>query len=121
MPKFILGRKLGMTQVFNQKGKITPVTLIEAGPCFVVAICTPEKHGYSALQINLTPKVHKEFKKHPKKNDILLREFRLPEGEVKKYKVGDQIAVASFQEGEPDRFHCNFRGKPPPPLHFSLR
>lgn len=100
MPKFILGRKLGMTQVFDQKGKVTPVTIIEAGPCFVVAIRTPEKHGYSALQLNFALKIHKELTKHPKKNDILLREFRLPEAEAQKYKVGDQIAVANFQEGE---------------------
>jgi len=47
----ILGRKIGMTQLFNEDGSVTPVSVIEAGPCTVVQVKTPEKHGYSAVQV----------------------------------------------------------------------
>jgi len=95
--KFILGKKLGMSQFFDEKGKEIPVTLIEAGPCYVTQIKTKEKDGYQAIQMGfekITKKkkikktmVGKEFK--------YLREFR--DGE---FKVGDEILVSIFKEGE---------------------
>ena len=78
--KFILGKKIGMTQIFNKGGQVIPVTLIEAGPCQVVQIKTKEKDGYQAVQIG--------FAGH-------LREFK-----AKDLKIGQQIDASIFQEGE---------------------
>ena len=78
--KFILGKKIGMTQIFNKDGQVIPVTLIEAGPCQVVQIKTKEKDGYQAVQIG--------FAGH-------LREFK-----AKDLKIGQQIDASIFQEGE---------------------
>jgi len=78
--KFILGKKIGMTQIFNKDGQVIPVTLIEAGPCQVVQVKTKEKDGYQAVQIG--------FAGH-------LREFK-----AKDLKIGQQIDASIFQEGE---------------------
>jgi len=102
--KFILGKKLGMTQIFNKQGQVVPVTLIEAGPCPVVQVRTKEKDGYSAVQIGFEEikdkKVKKPQKGHFKKANLengfrYLREF--PSGDL---KIGDKINVSIFQEGE---------------------
>ncbi len=111
MLKFILGRKLGMTQVFDQKEKITPVTVIEAGPCLVTAVRLMEKDGYSAVQVSFPLKSHKEGKKHSRKKNIFVREFRVNEDEVKRYKVGDQIKFEDFKEGEKVKIAGNSKGK----------
>ncbi len=51
MLKGLIGKKIGMTQIFDDAGRAIPVTIIEAGPCYVTQICTPEKEGYSAVQL----------------------------------------------------------------------
>ena len=102
----ILGRKVGMTQVFDEEGKAVPVTVIEAGPCSIVEIRTPEKNGYSAVQLGfgeLKPvKVTKPKKGYFAKRNISpkrwLREFRVDNHAD--YQVGQEITVSLFQNGE---------------------
>ncbi len=95
--KFILGLKLEMSQVFDEKGNIVPVTLIEAGPCTVTQIKTKDKDGYDSLQIGFKKiekknKIKKPMKKKPFR---FLREFQ--DGE---HKIGAEIDVSLFQEGD---------------------
>ena len=105
MKKAILGKKLGMTQIFDEKGKVIPVTVIEAGPCTVVQVKSKDTDGYEAVKIGfgdvkeskLTKPKQGEFKKSnisPKKH---LREFRLEEIT---YNVGDEIKADIFSAGE---------------------
>lgn len=104
MTKAIIGRKLGMTQIFDEEGNVTPVTVIEAGPCTVIQKKTVESDGYEALQLGFADKaenrVNKPDKGHfakagaePKK---YLKEFALS-GE---YNVGDVIKADVFAEGD---------------------
>jgi large subunit ribosomal protein L3 len=102
----ILGRKVGMTQVFDEDGKAVPVTVIEAGPCSIVEIRTPEKNSYSAVQLGfgeLKPvKVTKPKKGYFAKQSVSpkrwLREFRVDN--AADYQVGQEITVSLFQNGE---------------------
>lgn len=111
--KFILGKKLGMTQIFKKSGKAMPVTLIEAGPCFVAEIREPQKHGYAAVQIGFGQKSRQEKrKKDAAPNQFrYLVEFRLKEEEIGQYKKGDQIDVANFKEGEQVKVSGVSKGK----------
>ena len=85
MKKAIIGKKIGMTQVFNEEGKVVPVTVIEAGPCVISQKKTVETDGYNAIQMgygDLRPKlVNKPMKGHFDKGNVApkrtLREFRL--------------------------------------------
>lgn len=99
--KFIFGNKIGMTQVFDEKGKVVPVTLIEAMPCRVTQIRTPKTDGYSAVQIGCfnAKKLNKPEKGHLKEIGELatLKEFRVIDPA---YKVGDMVDISSFQEGD---------------------
>jgi large subunit ribosomal protein L3 len=97
----LIGRKLGCTQVFEDDGRVTSVTVIEAGPCVVVGKRTPDKHGYSALQLGFGTRREKLVKK-PQESAFaklgvpvprLMREFRLPEDVVAKYEVGQTISA----------------------------
>ncbi|MBQ6992356.1 MAG: 50S ribosomal protein L3 [Clostridia bacterium] len=105
MKKAILGRKVGMTQIFDETGKVIPVTVIEAGPCTVVQIKNVDTDGYSAVKLGfgeikekkLTKPAKGTFTKAnvtPKKH---LREFRLEEIS---YNVGDEIKADIFAQGE---------------------
>jgi large subunit ribosomal protein L3 len=104
--KFILGLKLGMSQIFDEKGKVVPVTLIEAGPCIVTQIKTKEKDGYCAVQIGFgkAKRVTKALAGHLKDLGKLrfLREFRNEEPKIndKELKKGDKITVSIFKEGD---------------------
>lgn len=102
----IVGRKLGMTQVFDDQGNVVPVTVLEAGPCVVTQVRTPESDGYAAVQVGYEPaierKVTKAMRGHfaraktaPRR---VLREFRTAEGES--YTVGQELTVASFGSGD---------------------
>jgi large subunit ribosomal protein L3 len=97
--KFILGKKLRMTQIFDKEGNQIPVTLVEAGPCFVVQIKTKEKDGYFAIQVGFE-KLKKIPKTKQKAPFRYLKEFRISEKEIKNYKVGQKIDLSSFKEGE---------------------
>jgi large subunit ribosomal protein L3 len=104
--KGLIGRKIGMTQVFDPEGKVIPVTLIQAGPCVVVQKKTEEADGYTAIQLgfeDLKPKaVKKPIKGHFKKAGIppkkYLREIRVSDPD--KYQVGQEVKVDVFKEGE---------------------
>ena len=105
MKKALLGRKLGMTQIFNQDGKVVPVTVIEAGPCTVVQIKTKDADGYDAIQLGFgdvkAKKVTKPAAGHFKKANVEpkkhLREFRLEEISC---NVGDEWKADVFATGE---------------------
>ena len=103
--KTILGKKLGMTQIFTEHAVI-PVTVVEAGPVTVTQIKTVENDGYDAVQFGFEDakpqRVNKPMTGHFAKNDIApkkhLAEFRPEEGEA--YEIGQQITVADFEEGK---------------------
>ena len=101
----LLGRKVGMTQVFGDDGSHVPVTVIQAGPCTVTAIRKKDTDGYDALQLGFEPKrrkVGKPMAGHFKKAGVgatrILREVRLES--VEGYQVGQTIGVDLFQPGE---------------------
>ena len=106
MKKGIIGKKIGMTQVFDEKGNVIPVTLIQAGPCAVVQKKTVEKDGYDALQLGFSDKKEKHTTKaekgHFEKAGVSfkrhLKEFRL--NDCSAYNVGDVITVDTFAAGE---------------------
>lgn len=106
MQKAIIGKKLGMTQLFDQNGKVVPVTVIEAGPCVISQKKTVENDGYEALQYGFgdmkASKVNKPQKGHFAKGDVapkkVLREFRL--ADISAANVGDIIKADIFTEGD---------------------
>ena len=99
----ILGRKLGTTQVFDEKGRLRGVTAVEVGPCFVTDIRTAEKHGYSAVQVGFQEdkRLNKPESGHLKAAGNLklrhLAEFRT-DGDA--YTLGDKIGVELFSDGQ---------------------
>jgi|SRR3989339_55302 len=113
--KFILGKKLGMSQIFDENKKVVPVTLIEAGPCFVSQIRTPEKDGYSAVQIGFdkTKKANKPLAGHLKALGGLryLREFLVSLDEVKAFETGQEIKVDIFEPLEKVQVSSVSKGK----------
>lgn len=98
--KFILGKKIGMSQVFNKEGRVIPVTVIEAGPCFVTQIKNKEKDGYFAVQVGLEKKERKIKKTEKGKEFKYLKEFRVSEEDIKNFQKGQEIDVSIFNEGE---------------------
>lgn len=106
MKKGILGRKHGMTQIFDEKGEVIPVTVIEAGPCVVVQKKTVETDGYNAIQVGFGDVKEKKLTKpligHFKKAGVpfkrYLREFRLDD--ISGYEVGSEIKVDIFKPGD---------------------
>ncbi len=106
MQKVIIGKKLGMTQLFDENGKMIPVTIIEAGPCPVVMKKTTEKDGYNAVQLGYgdvsAKQVSKPLKGHFAKADVankrVLREFRLDDTSA--LNVGDIVKADTFGEGD---------------------
>jgi len=105
MLKGLIGKKIGMTQIFDETGAALPVTLIEAGPCYVTQVRLPEKEGYAAVQLGFQEAKPKRLTSgelgHLKKNELpplrFLREFRITGAE---YKVGDKVTVEVFGVGE---------------------
>jgi large subunit ribosomal protein L3 len=104
----LIGRKVGMTQVFGDDGNHIPVTIVEAGPCTVIGLRTREQHGYDALQLGFEPKkknVSKPaagvFKKVNVAPMAVLREVRLEKSEqVQGYQVGQALTAEVFASGE---------------------
>lgn len=102
----ILGRKVGMTQVFDERGNVVPVTVVEAGPNVVTQVRTPDRDGYAAVQVGFEPvperKVNRPMRGHfarartaPRR---VLREFRPAAGET--FAVGQEITVGAFTSGD---------------------
>lgn len=108
--KFILGQKIEMSQVFDEKGNVVPVTLIEAGPCRVTQIKTKEKDGYQAVQIGFKKIEKKKKIKRPQKKKPFrwLREFK---DKIEQFKVGQKINVSIFKEGEKVKVSGISKGK----------
>ena len=104
MEKALIGKKLGMTQIFDEKGNVVPVTVIEAGPCPVVTLKTQANDGYEAVQLGFgdikVSRVTKPLAGHYKKNGVAprreLREFKLPQEGI---KVGDILKADLFETG----------------------
>lgn len=125
--KGILGKKVGMTQLFDEQGNVVPVTVIEAGPCYVTQVKTEEKDGYNAVQMGFDEIKEKRLKrpqaghlgllkanaKHPKRREFPqpvpatrhLREFRIKD--EADLALGDTVTVGIFQEGD----HVDVIGK----------
>ena len=105
MLKGLIGKKIGMTQVFDEQGVAHPVTIIEAGPCYITQVRTPEKEGYSAVQLGFDELHPKRLTGgelgHLKAKEIpplrFLREFRSKKIDM---NVGDKVTVETFTVGE---------------------
>ncbi len=106
MKKGIIGKKIGMTQIFDDKGNVIPVTVIEAGPCAVTQVKNNETDGYEAVQLGFITKKEKKVSKPEaglaKKTGVAakkhLKEFRLDD--ISGYKVGDTVTADLFSAGE---------------------
>ena len=117
MNKALIGKKIGMTQIFDEKGKVIPVTAIEVGPCTVTQIKTVDQDGYTAVQLGFQdvkeskltkPELGKftKAKLQPKK---YLREFRIDS--VEGIKVGDELKADVFQAGDKVDIQGTSKGK----------
>lgn len=113
----LLGQKIGMTSVYSEHGELVPVSVIKAGPCKIVSIRTKEKDGYFALQLGFGEKKEKkvskpvlgQFKKKELSPVKVLKEFKFSlESE---YKIGDEITVNLFAEGEKIKVRSRTKGK----------
>ncbi len=106
MKKGIIGKKIGMTQIFDENGKVIPVTVVEAGPCTVVQKKSVETDGYVAVQMGFgdikAKKVSKPYKGHFDKAEVApkrtLREFRFED--ISELKIGDIIKADTFEVGD---------------------
>jgi len=107
--KFILGLKIGMSQIFDEKGKVIPITLVEAGPCYVTQTKNEEKDKYKAIQIGFVKKT-KKIKKTEKGKEFKFLKETFEDGE-EGLKVGDEINVSVFQEGDKIKVSGISKGK----------
>ena len=113
----IIGKKLGMSNVFGQDGEIIPVTVIQAGPCNIVNIRTKEKNGYEAVQLSFGERKAKhttkplagQYKESGIAPAYMLKEFR--NFELGEHKVGDNIGADFFVEGEKIKVRGRNKGK----------
>jgi len=105
----LIGKKLGMTQVFGENGAIIPVTVVKTGPCFVVQKKTVETDGYSAVQVGFeeitkASRVNKPRAGHFKKANVppmtRLKEFRVSSEDMDQYEAGSQVSLDLFQPGD---------------------
>lgn len=116
--KYILGKKLGMTQVFDDTGKAQPATLIQAGPCVVTGVMTQEKNGYVAVQLGFVEQEKKLNKPQAghlkeflngKKGFAVLKEFRIEDSES--VKKGDKVLAEQFEKGSKVNVRSKTKGK----------
>lgn len=106
--KGMIGKKVGMTQVFDEQGTVIPVTVIQAGPCFVTQVRLADRDGYVAVQLGYGETKPKRLTKgqlgHLQKADLPalrhLREFRMPQGTDTAVEEGQEIKVDVFEKGE---------------------
>ena len=117
MKKGLIGKKIGMTQIFNEEGKVIPVTVIEAGPCVVSQVKTEETDGYNSIQLGFgaikESKVNKPERGHFTKANIAparyLREFRVDS--IEDVKVGDELKADIFIAGDKIDIQGTSKGK----------
>jgi large subunit ribosomal protein L3 len=113
----LIGRKLGMSSIFDAQGDTVSVTVIKAGPCKIVSVRTKEKDGYEALQLgfgdrkekNISKPVLGQFKKKELTPSLVLKEFKF--SPVSDFKVGDEIKANLFNEGEKIKVRARSKGK----------
>lgn len=106
MKKGLIGKKIGMTQIFDEKGNVIPVTVVEAGPCVITQKKTIENDGYEAVQVGFgdvkAQRVNKPMKGHFEKNNVapkkVLKEFRLEN--INDVNVGDILKADTFVAGD---------------------
>lgn len=117
MKKGLIGKKIGMTQIFNEEGKVIPVTVIEAGPCVVSQVKTEETDGYNSIQLGFgaikESKVNKPERGHFTKANIAparyLREFRVDS--IEDVKVGDELKADILMAGDKIDIQGTSKGK----------
>ena len=117
MKKGLIGKKVGMTQIFDEAGKVIPVTAIEAGPCVVAQVKTEETDGYTAIQLGFgdvkESKLNRPEKGHFSKVNVTpnthLREFRVDS--VEEVKVGDELKADVFAAGDKIDIQGTSKGK----------
>ncbi len=117
MEKAIIGKKIGMTQIFDEKGLVVPVTVIEAGPCIVAQVKTIETDGYNAIQLGYgdvkEKRINKPEKGHFTKAKLMpkkhLREFRV--ADVADTTVGNEVKVDVFEAGDKIDVQGTTKGK----------
>lgn len=117
MKKALIGKKIGMTQIFDEQGKVIPVTAIEVGPCTVMQIKTVEQDGYQAVQLGfgdvkeskLTKPELGKFKKNKLQPKKYLREVRLDS--IEGIKVGDELKADVFAVGDKVDIQGTSKGK----------
>jgi len=106
MKKAIIGKKIGMTQIFDENGKVVPVTVVEAGPCVVVQKKTSDNDGYEAIQVGFD-EIREKLVNKPRKGHFAkagttlrrtLKEFRLDD--ISQYEVGQEIKADVFEAGD---------------------
>lgn len=113
----LLGKKIGMTRIFDDEGNMVPVTVVQAGPCYVIQVKTLERDGYEAMQIGFDPKkekrTNKPLKGHFAKANVpplrRLKEFPLPED--REVKPGDVLTVEMFSPGEKVKVSGTSKGR----------
>ena len=113
----LIGKKIGMSSIFNSNGEVVPVTVVLAGPCKVVSIRTKEKDGYEAVQLSFGQKKEKniskpivgQFKKNNLTPTAVLKEFKFPN--TTEFKIGDEVKVELFSEGEVIKVKGKSKGK----------
>jgi large subunit ribosomal protein L3 len=106
---FIIGKKLGMTQVYNEKGEAFPVTLVEAGPCVVTDIKNKKRDGYDAVQFGFERLPDKKIKKSKRTKPY--RHIKERVGESGDVAVKDEVTVSVFSEGDKVRVRSSSKGK----------
>jgi large subunit ribosomal protein L3 len=106
MKKAIIGKKIGMTQIFDENGKVVPVTVVEAGPCVVVQKKTSDNDGYEAIQVGFD-EIREKLANKPRKGHFAkagttlrrtLKEFRLDD--ISQYEIGQEIKADVFEAGD---------------------
>jgi large subunit ribosomal protein L3 len=113
----IIGKKIGMSSIFNANGELVSVTVIQAGPCKVVSVRTKEKDGYEALQLGFGDKKEKniikpvlgQYKKNNLSPSLVLKEFEF--SNAGEFKIGDEIKVSLFKENELIKVRGKSKGK----------
>ena len=113
----LIGKKLGMSSVFDAQGEQVSVTVIQAGPCKVISIKTKDKDGYEVLQLgfgerkekNISKPILGQFKKNNFSPSLRVREFKFPS--IGDFKIGDEIKVDLFKEGEIVKVTAKSKGK----------
>ncbi len=113
MTKFLLGKKIGMTNIISKEGVMVPVTVISIDPCFVTQIKKKESDDYEALQIGSfeKKKIKKPQEGHLKKSGKKLGKLKEFRTEVKDSKIGDSIDISVFEKGDKIKVTGNIKGK----------